>query len=489
MSKLLAFDLGAESGRALVGHFDGKRLALEELHRFANGPVQIFDRLYWDPLRLFAEMQQGLSLFARYHGKDLASIGVDTWGVDFALLGPDDALLDNPRNYRDPRTAGMLEEAFSRMPREEIFSHTGVQFMKLNSLYQLLAMRDSPLLQSANTLLLMADLFNFYFTGNKVCEFSNATTTQFYDPRKNAWSTELLTGLGLPTHFLPEIVQPGTEVGKLLPSIASATGLNAVPVIAPATHDTGSAVAAVPAETRDYAYISSGTWSLMGVELDEPLISDKALQYNFTNEGGVGPSYRFLKNIMGLWLVQECRRAWQREGRDFSYEQLTAMARDAVPFVALIEPDDGRFITPGDMPARIRAYCEETSQNVPDDEGQMIRIVLESLALKYRYVLESLETILGRRLKCIHVVGGGIQNRLLCQFTASAAGRQVIAGPLEATGIGNLLLQLIGLGQLASLAEARQVVRDSFDPEVYQPEQSANWDAAYDRFRRLLPLV
>jgi rhamnulokinase len=227
----------------------------------------------------------------------------------------------------------------------------------------------------------------------------------------------------------------------------------------------------------------------MGVELDEPLISDKALQYNFTNEGGVGPNYRFLKNIMGLWLVQECRRAWQREGRDFSYEQLTAMARDAVPFVALIEPDDERFITPGDMPARIRAYCEETSQNVPADEGQMIRIVLESLALKYRYVLESLETILGRRLECIHIVGGGIQNRLLCQFTASAAGRQVIAGPLEATGIGNLLLQLIGLGQLASLAEARQVVRDSFDPEVYQPEQSANWDAAYDRFRRLLPLV
>jgi rhamnulokinase len=284
-------------------------------------------------------------------------------------------------------------------------------------------------------------------------------------------------------------VQPGTEVGTLLPSIASANGLNPVPVIAPATHDTGSAVAAVPAETRDYAYISSGTWSLMGVELDEPLVSDKALQYNFTNEGGVGPSYRFLKNIMGLWLVQECRRAWQREGRDFSYEQLTAMARDAVPFGALIEPDDERFITPGDMPVRIRAYCEETSQNVPADEGQMIRIVLESLALKYRYVLESLETILGRRLECIHVVGGGIQNHLLCRFTASATGRLVIAGPLEATGIGNLLLQLIGLGQLASLAEARQVVRDSYDPEVYQPEQSADWDAAYDRFRRLSPLA
>ena len=487
MSKLLAFDLGAESGRALIGHFDGQRLALEELHRFGNGPVQIFDRLYWDPLRLFGEMQQGLALFARAHGKDLASIGIDTWGVDFALLGPGDALLDNPRNYRDPRTDGMLEEAFSRVPREEIFAFTGVQFMKFNSLYQLLAMRESPLLQSAQTLLLMADLFNFYFTGNKVCEFSNATTTQFFDPRKNTWSTELLTSLGLPTHFLPEIAQPGTQVGTLLPSIASDTGLNTVPVIAPATHDTGSAVAAVPAETRDYAYISSGTWSLMGVELDEPLVSSEALQYNFTNEGGVGPTYRFLKNIMGLWLVQECRRTWEREGRTFSYEQLTTMARDAAPFVALIEPDDERFLTPGDMPARIRAFCQETDQAVPADEGQMIRVILESLALKYRYVLESLETILGRRLECIHIVGGGIQNRLLCQFTASAAGRRVVAGPLEATGIGNMLLQLIGLGQLASLTEARQVVRDSFDPMVYPPENTADWDMAYDRFRPLLP--
>ena len=487
MSKVLAFDLGAESGRALVGHFDGKRLTLENLHRFANGPVQIFDRLYWDPLRLFGEMQHSLALFVHKHGKDLASIGIDTWGVDFALLGAGDALLDNPRNYRDPRTEGMLEEAFARVPREEIFAHTGVQFMKLNSLYQLLAMRESPLLQSAQTLLLMADLFNFYFTGNKVCEFSNATTTQFYDPRKSAWSTELLTSLGLPTHFLPEVVQPGAHIGNLLPSIATATGLAEVPVIAPATHDTGSAVAAVPAATRDYAYISSGTWSLMGVELDEPLVSTEALKYNFTNEGGVGPTYRFLKNIMGLWLVQECRRTWAREGRDFSYEQLTAMARDSTPFVALIEPDDERFISPGDMPARIRTYCEETGQTVPADEGQTIRVILESLALKYRYVLGDLEMIHSRRLESIHIVGGGIQNRLLCQFTASATGRPVIAGPLEATGIGNLLLQLIGLGQLASLAEARQVVRDSFDPEIFPPEMTTDWDAAYDRFRPLVP--
>ena len=329
MSKLLAFDLGAESGRAIVGHFDGERLALEELHRFANGPVRVFDRLYWDPLSLFAEMKQALGLFARAHGKALNAIGVDTWGVDFALLGPGDVLLDNPRNYRDPRTDGMLEEAFARVPREEIFARTGVQFLKLNTLYQLLSLRDSPLLEWAQTFLMMADLFNFYFTGTKTCEFSNATTTQFYDPRQGTWSVELLEGLGLPTHFLPQIVQPGTRIGSLLPSIAAEAGLDSVPVIAPATHDTGAAVAAVPAEVRDYAYISSGTWSLMGVELDQPLISDQAFQYNFTNEGGVGPTYRFLKNIMGLWLIQECRRAWQREGRSFSYDELTAMAQSA----------------------------------------------------------------------------------------------------------------------------------------------------------------
>ena len=486
MSKLLAFDLGAESGRAIVGHFDGERLTLEELHRFANGPVQVFDRLYWDPLRLFAKMKQALGLFAHTHGKALDAIGVDTWGVDFALLGPGDVLLDNPRNYRDPRTDGMLEEAFARVPREEIFARTGVQFLKLNTLYQLLSLRDSPLLEWAQTFLMMADLFNFYFTGTKTCEFSNATTTQFYDPRQGTWSIELLEGLGLPTHFLPPIVQPGTRLGSLLPAIAAETGLHSVPVIAPATHDTGAAVAAVPAEVRDYAYISSGTWSLMGVELDQPLINDQAFQYNFTNEGGVGPTYRFLKNIMGLWLVQECRRAWQREGRAFSYDELTAIAQSAAPFTAFVDPDAECFLAPGDMPARIRAYCQETGQASPADEGHIARVALESLALKYRYVLDALETILGRRLECIHIVGGGIQNRLLCQFTASATDRPVVAGPLEATAIGNLMLQLIGLGQMNSLTEIRQVVRHSFAPVVYEPEQTAAWDAAYNRFRSLL---
>ncbi len=486
--KLLAFDLGAESGRAILGHFDGEHLALEEMHRFANSPVRLFDRLYWNPLGLFAEMKKGLGLCARQHGRQLDSIGIDTWGVDFALLGPGDALLDNPRNYRDPRTDGMLEQAFSQVPRAEIFAHTGIQFMKFNTLYQLLSMRESPLLDQAQTLLLMGDLFNFFFTGNKVCEFSNATTTQFYDPTQGEWAHELLSKLDLPTHFLPTIIEPGAQIGHLLPSIAEEVGVGSVPFIAPATHDTGSAVAAVPTEDDNYAYISSGTWSLMGVEIDKPLLGKAALAHNFTNEGGVGHTYRFLKNIMGLWLVQECRRTWERQGpSSYSYAELTEMASRAPAFSALIDPDDERFIAPGDMLARIRAFCEESGQVAPTTPGATVRVVLESLALKYRYVLESLDEILGRKLERIHIVGGGIQNRLLCQFTADATQRPVIAGPVEATAIGNLMVQALGLGLVSSLTEARQVVRHSFTPDVYEPDTASGWDDAYGKFCRLLP--
>ncbi|MGY8823881.1 MAG: rhamnulokinase [Candidatus Latescibacterota bacterium] len=484
---LLAFDLGAESGRAILGRFDGELLTLEELHRFANNPVRLFDRLYWNPLGLFAEMKQGLALAARQQNISVDSVGIDTWGVDFALLGPDDALLDNPRNYRDPRTDGMLEQAFDRVPREEIFAHTGIQFMKLNTLYQLLSMRSSPLLEQAKTLLLMGDLFHFFFTGSKVCEFSNATTTQFYDPSAKDWARELLNKLEIPHHFLPPIVAPGTQLGQLLPSIAEELGVAPMPFIAPATHDTGSAVAAVPTEDANYAYISSGTWSLMGVEIAEPLLGPEALRYNFTNEGGVGRTYRFLKNIMGLWLVQECRRAWEREGQTYSYGELTDMAAQAPAFTALVDPDDERFIAPGDMPARLRGFCGETDQPVPGDVGTIVRGALESLALKYRYVLESLENILGRKLERIHIVGGGIQNRLLCQFTADATQRPVIAGPIEATAIGNLLVQAIGLGEIGNLDEARQIVRRSFAPDLYTPGPAAGWDEAYGRFCQLLP--
>ncbi|NKB67645.1 MAG: rhamnulokinase [Candidatus Latescibacteria bacterium] len=488
--RLLAFDLGAESGRALLGHFDGEKLRLEELHRFANGPVQVFDSLYWDPLRLFGEMTEALSMYRRQYGARLDALGVDTWGVDFALLGRGDVLLGNPHNYRDPRTDGMLEAAFQRVPQQEIFARTGVQFMKLNTLYQLLAMQrqGSPLLEVAETFLMMADLFNFFFTGVKTGEFSNATTTQFYDPSRGDWSTELLQQFGLPTHILPPIVEPGAVLGQLLPSLRQQTGLDPVRVLAPATHDTGSAVAAVPTADRDYAYISSGTWSLMGIEEDRPLLHEAALAHNFTNEGGVGGTFRFLKNIAGLWLMQECRRTWARQGREFSYDELTAKAQQAPPFAALIDPDDELFIAPGDMPARIVDYCRRSGQTPPAEEGGIIRTILESLALKYRHVLEHLDQIRGQRLARIHVVGGGIQNRLLCQFTASATGRPLLAGPLEATAIGNLMVQALGTGEVGSIDQARQVVRNSFAPDIYEPEDdSGAWDQAYVHFAALLP--
>ena len=485
--KFLAFDLGAESGRAILGKFDGERLELEELHRFANGPVQIFDHLYWDVLRLFAEMKEGLRLYAQQYGGGLDSIGVDTWGVDFGLLGKGDILLENPHHYRDPRTDDMMETAFAKVPREEIFAHTGAQFMKLNTLYQLLALResDSPVLKEAETFLMMADLFNFFFTGRKVCEFSNATTTQFYNPVAGRWATELLEKLDLPTHILPEIVEPGTGIGDLLPSIREQVGLDPVQVVAPATHDTGSAVASIPTSTGDYMYISSGTWSLMGAELREPLVGDAVLQHNFTNEGGVGHTFRFLKNIMGLWLVQESRRTWERQGDAYSYADLAAMAEQAPPFSAVVDPDDELFLAPGDMPARIRDYCQQRGQTPPADAGALVRVVLESLALRYRDVLDSVEQILGRRMECIHIVGGGIQNELLCQFTATATQRPVIAGPLEATAIGNLMVQGLGKGDVASIEEARQVVRQSFQPEIYEPGPVEGWDQAYERFTAL----
>jgi len=486
---LIAFDLGAESGRAILGQLDGKKLELSELHRFSNGPVQVFDRLYWDPLRLFAELKSGLQAFSAQYGRRLDGLGMDTWGVDFALLGHDGTVLENPRHYRDPRTDGMMERAFERVSREEIFERTGAQFMKLNSLYQLLAMKvqQSPVLDVATDLLMMPDLFNYLFTGEKVSEFTDATTTQFYDPRQGRWATELLEQLDLPTAILPPIIQPGSTVGPLLPSVAEECGVDAAPVLAPATHDTGSAVAAVPATTGNYAYISSGTWSLMGALLDQPLVSPEALRYNFTNEGGPGPTYRFLKNIMGLWLVQECRRTWQRQGKELSYNEIASMATAAEPFAGVVEPDCEDFLAPGDMVTRLRDYLERTGQTAPSDEGGLIRVVLESLALKYRYTLESVEEVLGRSMECIHIVGGGIQNELLCQLTADATGKPVIAGPLEATAIGNLMVQALARGYVSSADQIREVVRHSFDPVTYEPRPDERWAAAYERLKGLLP--
>lgn len=489
--EFLAFDLGAESGRAVLGRFDGESLRLSEVHRFPNGPVRLPDGLHWDVLRLWTEIKRGLTLAVQEHEAKLAGIGLDTWGVDFALLDRDGALISNPYHYRDSRTDGMLEEAFRRVPREEIFAQTGIQFMQINSLYQLLAMvvGRSPALGIAETFLTMPDLFNYWLTGRKVCEFSIATTTQCYDPRQGDWARPLLEKMGIPTRIFPEIVSPGTVLGELLPMVAEEVGVGSLPVIAPACHDTGCAVAAVPAEAPNFAYISSGTWSLMGAELPEPVINEQSLAFNFTNEGGVGDTFRFLKNITGLWLVQECRRTWARQGEEFSYDDLTQMAAQAKPLQSFVDPDYPEFLKPGDMPARIRAFCQMTDQPVPQSKGEVIRCALESLAFKYRLVLERLEEMLGRRLEPIHIVGGGTQNWLLNQFAANATARRVIAGPVEATAAGNVIVQMMALGHIGSLEEGRQLVRNSFTVTTYEPAGGAEWDEAYGRFLAMMEQI
>jgi rhamnulokinase len=486
-AKFLALDLGAESGRAVVGHFDGQSLRLEEIHRFPNGPVLVNGHLHWDALRLLSELKAGTRL-AIQKFKSVVSLGLDTWGVDFGLLDGQGNLLGNPYHYRDSRTEGMMEALFERVPRDQVFEYTGIQFMQLNTLYQLFSMRvnQSPILDIARTFLTMPDLFNYWLTGRKVCEFSNATTTQFYDPRAKTWATELLERLDLPASILGEIVPPGTVLGDLLPDVAAELGVDPIPVIAPACHDTGSAVAAVPASERDYAYISSGTWSLMGVEVNEPVITPQSLDYNFTNEGGVCGTFRLLKNIMGLWLVQECRREWARAGASYDYATLTQMAADAPPFGPIVDVDDHLFLAPGDMPGRIYQYCRDTGQAVPETKGQILRCALESLALRYRWVLEKLEAMMGRPIGVVHIIGGGMQNELLCQFATDAMQRPVVTGPIEATAMGNMLMQALALGYIDSLSEGRQVIRNSFAVRTYEPGAGEPWAEAYDRYLKLI---
>lgn len=486
--KFVAFDLGAESGRAMVGAFDGVRVSLDEAFRFANVPVRTLDSLHWDALRLFDDIRRGLAKIAQAQRDEIASVGLDTWGVDFALLGRDDELLGNPFHYRDARTNGMLDKAFQTVSRAEIFEQTGVQFLQINTLYQLLAMKgqNAPALENAKTFLMMPDLFNFWLTGTKACEFSNATTTQFYNPRTRAWARELFETLNLPYPMLPNIVPPGTILGNLHASVADEVNLPNIPVVAPATHDTGSAAAAVPAENDAYAWISSGTWSVMGANVPDAIVNADSLKYNFTNEGGADRTFRFSKNVLGLWIVQECRRTWARAGHEYSYDELVEMARRAPAFQSLIDPDASEFLAPGDMPARIAAYCERTAQPVPQEPASFVRCALESLALKYRYNLDRLEMMLGRRMSCIHIVGGGTQNKLLCQFTANATGQVVHAGPVEATAVGNILLQAVALGQLDSLADARRVIRNSFEIATYEPRDLPQWQDANARFSNLL---
>ncbi len=485
----LACDLGAESGRALSGSFDGARLEVEQVHRFPNRAVRVRDSLHWDVLALYAGIQDGLAAHVARHGAGLKSVGIDTWGVDFALLAADDTLAGLPYHYRDRRTEGMLQIALQQLGREEIFGFTGVQFLEFNTLYQLLAMHrgGAAALRSATMLLMIPDLFNFWLSGQKTSEWTIASTSQLCDPLTHRWSWPLLQALDLPREILPPIVEPGTVLGPLLPSVAAEVGAGgaSVQVVAPACHDTGSAVAAVPATTPHFGYISSGTWSLVGAEMREPALGPEALRYNFTNEGGAGNTYRVLKNISGLWLVQECRRSWLRSGHDWSYAELMERARSAPAFGPLIDPNHPDFLAPDDMPTAIRERCRVTGQTVPEDEGQMVRCALESLALAYRKTFEELAAVVGVPVDTVHVVGGGSQNSLLCQFTADACGVPVVAGPVEATAMGNLLVQMMAGGLLSNLADIREVVRASVAVERYEPRERTAWDDAYGRFRQL----
>ena len=481
----LACDLGAESGRVMLATLDAGRIALTELHRFANVPLQQADALCWDIPRLFAELKTGLRLAAARR-LPIAGLSVDSWGLDYLLLDEHGELLAPTFHYRDARNLRGIERVRAALPWETVYEETGIQFMQINTLYQLAA-EPAERLQRARQLLPMADGFHFLLSGVARAEVSLASTTQVYNPRTRDWSEPLLRAFDLPRALFPPIVPCGTRLGPLLPAIAAETGLGAVPVIASCSHDTAAAVAAVPAEGDDWAYLSSGTWSLIGVELPAPVINAQSRRLNFTNEMGVGHTTRLLRNVIGLWLVQECRRAWAAEGNDLDYDTLTQLAAASPPFAALINPADERFFKPDHMPRAIAQFCSETGQPAPATPSAFIRCALESLALLYCRRLREVEQLTQRRVRRVHIVGGGSKNALLNQFTADATGCTVLAGPAEATALGNALVQALALGHLQSLAAARAVVRRSFAPQVFEPRDRAAWAEAAARFQHIAP--
>lgn len=477
----LAFDLGAESGRAVLARLHSGILTTEEVHRFLNEPVEYGGSLHWDVTRLWFEMRRTL---AKLEETQLAGIGVDAWGVDYALLGERGELLQNPYHYRDRRTNGVMEEVFRKVSREEIYSETGIQFMPINTLYQLYAsQRDTPaILRSAEHLLTIPDLFHYWLTGKAVCEFTNATTTQLVNATTRNWSSSLMNRLNLPSRLPAPIVEPGTQIGTLLESISRTTALAGTPVIAPASHDTGSAVAAISARSGT-AFLSSGTWSLLGIELDAPVLHADALQLNFTNEGGVCGTTRLLKNVVGLWMLQCCRNSWSFQGLNYDYRELMELASREPAFRHLLDPDDESFLRPDDMPAAIDRFCFKTHQPAPSNPGAYVRAILESLAFKYRVVLKNLEQVSGQKITHLRVIGGGSKNRLLNQFTAEATGRRVLAGPAEATALGNAAVQILATGAATSLAEVRAIIDRSFPTEVFDPSEPEKWDREAERFQ------
>ncbi|MCD6408088.1 rhamnulokinase [bacterium] len=493
VEKFVAIDLGAESGRGVIGEFEGEKLKIEEIHRFPTANVKVFSHIFWDFLSIFSEIKNIL-LKSKEKG-EISGVGITTWGVDYGLIGENDLVLANPFHYRDKRTDGIMEEVFQIVPKEEIFNQTGIQFMQLNTLYQLFATKkEFPyLLEKAEKLLFMPDLFNFLLTGEKVNEYTIATTSQMYnsaekgrsDKVRGDWCYEILEKLGIPVKILCEVVPQAVKLGNLKKEICDELNISPVPVYTVCCHDTASAVVAVPAKGENWAYISSGTWSLLGVELSDMVINEKSYKYNFTNEGGYGGTIRFLKNIMGLWILQECRRQWEREGKKYTYEELTKMASESTPFYSFINVADTEFLFPGNMPERIRNYCQKTNQKIPENTGQIVRVILESLAMEYRYAMDCLEDAIGKKLEVIHIVGGGSQNYLLSQFAASSTKKVVITGPVEATAIGNILIQSLSKGMISDISQLREIVRNSFPLVVYQPQNTSLWDENYEKYKKL----
>ena len=487
--KMLAIDLGASSGRGIVGSFDGNKFDICENHRFPNEPVNTCGNFSWDILRIFHEIKASISKCALSDDKDIKSIGIDTWGVDYGYIDKNGALMANPYHYRDSRTDNIQPYAFQTVPFEKLYGITGIQTMNFNTIYQLVAdMRDRPyIIENADRLLFTPDLLNYFLTGEKLTEYTIASTGAILDAKKRAISSELLNAFGIKENLFSRVVMPGNRIGKLTPQLMAELGSINADVVNIAAHDTASAVIAVPAKRGDdFVYISSGTWSLMGVETDEPVINDLSQKYNFTNEGGAGGKIRFLKNIMGLWLEQESRRQWKREGKSYTFDELTEKALESKPFACFIDPNNELFSPAGDMPGRIREFCKKTNQYVPQTVGEIVRCIFESLALCYRNTIETIEKMTGKSYTSINIVGGGTKEAVLCQWAADASNRVVNAGPVEATAIGNISMQAIATGEIKDIYEAREIIRSSFDVKVYEPKHNDAWEDAYQRFLSII---
>lgn len=480
--RVLAFDFGASSGRAIIGIFDGETIRLEEVHRFENTPVQMCGTLYWDLPRLFHEVKQGLVKAAQSGGFD--SLAVDTWGVDFGLIGKDGHLLELPVNYRDSRTAGMLDKAFELIDKERFYKITGNQFMEINTAFQLLSLKlqRPEMLKNADALLLMPDLFGYLLTGKKRAELSIASTTQMMNAVNRSWSETVLDALGIPKNILPEICMPATELGELSEEICRELDIPSAKVISVCGHDTQCAAAAAPTEEKDFIFISCGTWSLFGTETDEPVINEKSSELNITNETGYGGKTTFLKNIIGLWLIQESRRQFKREGKEYSFADLEKMALECEPFKCFIDPDAPEFVPVGNIPERVREYCRRTNQPVPESVGEVMRCIYESLALKYRLTFDEIRECTGKEYRKIHLVGGGTKDGMLCRMTAAACNCDVAAGPIEATAYGNIAMQLIAVGAIPDIKTARQIIAKSDNVKLYSPENTEEWERAYKRY-------